>query len=415
MSINRNNYEEYFVLYIDNELNTADRAEVEAFIAANPDLKAELEMFEQVVLPTETPAVFFDKSVLYKSETPATVNETNCEEYFVMYGDNELNNEENALVEEFIYRHPQYQEHFELIQKVRYQPEKHIVFPDKSILYRHERDSRVVPLFPARRIWRMAAAAAVILMIGGTTWYSLQDKAGADNNRTQTVAKNEETKPGSNSQSSSTEKNAVQQDLNTSSGTASVPGDKPAQNSGNDINTNDRIAQPDIAQPNTAQPDVAAANKDVKKSTDTKTDRAINKVVSPQVKPVQDFAQTSKKSQNQSNIQPGSDVTLPKNNDAQNVKVPVVDKPQNIDESMAFAGDQPKNENKVAIGPVELGPNNPFANFVNENEEFEPSDKKNRARGLLRRVSRVFDKATNRQSSDEKKGIHIASFSIPLK
>ncbi|MET0242831.1 MAG: hypothetical protein ABW174_05165 [Flavitalea sp.] len=406
MSINRNNYEEYFVLYIDNELNAADRAEVEAFVAANPDLKAELEMFEQVVLPTEEPSVTFDKSVLYRSETPATVNETNCEEYFVLYGDNELNNEENALVEEFIYRHPQYQEHFELIQKVRYQPEKHIVFPDKSILYRYERDRKVVPLFPARRIWRMAAAAAVILMIGGTTWYSLQHKAGVDSNATQTVAQNQETKKsGTNSQSSSAEKVTEPKNLNTPSSTEVVPGDKKVQNSGTDIKTNDRIANPDFA----------AARNDGKKSGDTKTDRVNNKIISPEVKPVQDFAQTSKKSQKQSNIPTGSDVTLPKNNDAQNVKVPIVDKPQNIDESMALAGDQQKNENKVAIGPVELGPNNPFANFVNENEEFEPSDKKNRARGLLRRVSRVFDKATNRQSSDEKKGIHIASFSIPLK
>src|SRR5687768_15129771 len=161
MNINRDNYEEFFVLYIDKELSPAARVAVEQFVEQNPDLKTELEMLAQTILPLDEMETFVNKDVLLRSESevaPALINDLNCEEFFVMYGDNELNNDENALVEEFVYHHPQYQEHFELIQQVKFQPEKHVVFPDKSILYRSENDVKVVPMFTRMRSWKMVAA-----------------------------------------------------------------------------------------------------------------------------------------------------------------------------------------------------------------------------------------------------------------
>ena len=122
MNINRDNYEEFFVLYIDKELNPAERAAVENFVSQNPDLKTELEMLEQTILPLDKMETFGNKEVLFRKESEPVnglINELNCEAFFVLYADNELNNDQNALVEEFIYRHPQYQEHFELIQQVK--------------------------------------------------------------------------------------------------------------------------------------------------------------------------------------------------------------------------------------------------------------------------------------------------------
>ena len=168
MQINRHNYEEFFLLYVDNELNVADRKAVEAFVEQNPDLEEELVMMMQSVLRPDKNIVFTGKDSLLKNK-PANglVNESNYEEYFVLYGDNELSNEEKDLVEQFVYKHPQYQAEFELIQQARFIPEHAVIYPDKNELYRTEADDRVIPF----GWWKIAAAAIVLLFLGVTAWY----------------------------------------------------------------------------------------------------------------------------------------------------------------------------------------------------------------------------------------------------
>ncbi|MEY3193692.1 MAG: hypothetical protein RI982_1487 [Bacteroidota bacterium] len=50
MMINENNYETYFMSYIDNELNAAERAAVEAFVLTEPKYAAALALFEKTKL-----------------------------------------------------------------------------------------------------------------------------------------------------------------------------------------------------------------------------------------------------------------------------------------------------------------------------------------------------------------------------
>ena len=54
MMINKNNYETYFMSYIDNELNAAERAAVEAFVLTDSKYAAALAVFEKTKLHTST-------------------------------------------------------------------------------------------------------------------------------------------------------------------------------------------------------------------------------------------------------------------------------------------------------------------------------------------------------------------------
>ncbi len=161
MKITRHNYEEYFILYLDNELSSADRREVELFVQQNPDLKAELDILFQSQLSVDTDMVFNGKESLLKTES-ATIRQDNYEERLLSYIDNELTGPEKSRVEQFIADRPLIKKEFEILQKTKLQPEN-IVFGDKSILYRRAEKVRVIAIN-----WRRIAIAASLVLAVGT-------------------------------------------------------------------------------------------------------------------------------------------------------------------------------------------------------------------------------------------------------
>src|SRR5436190_8606306 len=115
MNINRNNYEEFFMLYADNELSAAERKNVELFVAANPDLQQELAVFCDFKLNPDTTIVFAGKETLMKQENgTAAVTISNYETFFVLYADDELTSNEKAAVTSFLLQHPELQPSFDL-------------------------------------------------------------------------------------------------------------------------------------------------------------------------------------------------------------------------------------------------------------------------------------------------------------
>ena len=163
MNINRDNYESWFLLYIDAELSAEEQQEVEAFAAAHPDLKAELDLLLDTRLTDDTPVVF-DKSSLLRSEYTA-INSSNCEEHFLLYVDEELDATEKAAVETFVLQHPEKQEAFTLLKQTKLQPEQ-ISFPDKASLYREEQKERPVIFMQ----WRRLAVAAALIGMAVLVW-----------------------------------------------------------------------------------------------------------------------------------------------------------------------------------------------------------------------------------------------------
>ncbi len=162
--INRNNYEEFFLLYIDGELDEAGRKGVENFVQQNPDLAIELQLFQDAVLQPE-PSIIFDKSFLLKSEN-GSINSANCDEKFCLYIDNELTVTEQKEVETYVLQHPNVQESFTQLKQTKL-PIDTISCPQKDKLYKNEERRRVVYMN-----WlKMSAAAAVIGL--GFYWYGV--------------------------------------------------------------------------------------------------------------------------------------------------------------------------------------------------------------------------------------------------
>jgi hypothetical protein len=171
MKLNRNNYEEYFILYLDNELAAEDRLQVESFVQENPDLKAELDLLLQSKLLPDTDISFADKGPLMRFENPS-VSLHNYEEWLISYIDNELTGEERKEVEQFVAADPSIQKEFSVLQQTKLPPEE-IVFPYKESLYRREEKVRVVSIR-----WRRIAAAAVLLLGISTAAIVLLKKPG---------------------------------------------------------------------------------------------------------------------------------------------------------------------------------------------------------------------------------------------
>jgi hypothetical protein len=186
MEINRHNYEEYFLLYIDNELSVADRSAVDVFVEQNPDLRAELESLQHSLFLPEEKFFFPGMEGLLKNETSATINADNCEEYFVQYHDGELTASEQKLVEEFVQENPQRKVDFELVQKARVQADKAIIFENKEVLYKREKTEKVIYF-----AWLRWSAAAAVIVIAGLLWFNKNTLfTGKSAERTTTFADN---------------------------------------------------------------------------------------------------------------------------------------------------------------------------------------------------------------------------------
>ena len=172
MNINRYNYEEYFLLYVDNELSATERKQVETFVAENPDLEEELMMLKQSLLKPDASLVLEDKSSLFKSEKHSLINLENYETFFLLYVDEELSSQERRAVELFASQHPAQQQELEILLQTRVTPDAAIVFSEKELLYRKVGSEKVI-VFKA---WRIVAVAAMLILAIGIWLSSVTNK-----------------------------------------------------------------------------------------------------------------------------------------------------------------------------------------------------------------------------------------------
>src|SRR6185503_6403033 len=143
MKIDRHNYEEFFILYWDNELTAVQKQAVENFVTQNTDLRAEFEILGETRFTPDASEQFKEKDFLLNN---SFINITNYEEQLLNYIDDEVTADQRKEVEKFVSQYSAVKQELALLQKTKLQPEAEITFPDKSILYRREEKVRVVSM-----------------------------------------------------------------------------------------------------------------------------------------------------------------------------------------------------------------------------------------------------------------------------
>jgi hypothetical protein len=192
MLINRNNYEDFFLLYADGELRADERKAVEDFVAENQDLSIELEMLMAAVLPLEE-IVFIDKSFLYKE----TIFDIGIQEKLLLKLDNELVGEELNSINSELATNETTKKAYDLLKRTKLDAAEKIIFEERHLLYKKEKDNVV-----AFRFMRWAAAA---ILIGFGLFFGIKTTLNK-NAETTGIAKNK-IETNNNAEKASAEKN----------------------------------------------------------------------------------------------------------------------------------------------------------------------------------------------------------------
>lgn len=373
MNINRHNYEEYFILYIDNELSSDERRMVEVFVQQHPDLQEELDILLQYKFTPDTNITFTGKEELMKvnGDTPVTL--TNYEEWLVLYMDNELNAEQRVSVEQFIAANPSVKEELALLQRTKLQPEE-IIFADKASLYRKEEKVRPVPV----RWWRLAAAAVLLLGVGITTAILVNKKS---------PAADKEIVKGTTPEKKATPETPV-----------IILKESNSPVNENVVASNNEVTAPVVKQ--------AGNNNAIAKGKNNTTKNQLPNIITTNTVKEEPVVATTNK--------PTNDLPVPLNNpnviknDATNNTVASNNTPkENIQKNPLTNSVVTKD--KTSSSDIVYASNN-----LTDADFDQPDSKKNKNRGFFRKLARTFEKRTDIDPTDDNK-LLVAGLSIKLK
>jgi hypothetical protein len=169
MQINRQNYEQYFLLYADGELTTSERNAVQQFVTENKDLAIELEMIQAAILPKED-IKLLDKNFLYKGVDYKT------QQKLLLKLDNELPANELAEINALLSNNINAKAEYDLLASTVLDKNEKIIFEHKHLLYKKEKDSVVV--FGYLR-WAAAAIFIGFALFTGIKFYNNKNTEGS--------------------------------------------------------------------------------------------------------------------------------------------------------------------------------------------------------------------------------------------
>jgi hypothetical protein len=165
MKINRNNYEAFFVDYLDGKLDEKLVNDFIEFLQKNPDLKEELSLFDTVAVEAED-ITFNKKELLLKEKYDV---EQAFNEAAIAQLEGEILASENAEFENYLSTHPERQKEAKLFGLTKLQPDVTVVFSKKNKIYKRSAVRTVL-------LWTMRAAAVIVVALSVYTFVGTSDK-----------------------------------------------------------------------------------------------------------------------------------------------------------------------------------------------------------------------------------------------
>lgn len=161
MKINRNNYEPFFVDYLEGNLDENLVDDFIEFLQQNPDLKEELSFFEPVVIAPENLS-FANKKILYKEKFDA---EETFNHAAIARLEGDISPLEKAEFENYLSTHPKKKNEAALFTKTKLLPDFSVVFKSKSKLRRQSAGKMIL-------LWTSRVAAVFIIALAIYTYFS---------------------------------------------------------------------------------------------------------------------------------------------------------------------------------------------------------------------------------------------------
>jgi hypothetical protein len=165
MTINRENYEAFFLDYHEGNLTKGQKEELMDFLQQNIDLKDEFDHFEMIFLGDDVQETIFAGKDLLKRPFDTTIHDTVKEIHLIAWHEGDLNETEKKMVEQTVAEDVNLQKDFNLYGLTRLLPDHSIVYQNKKSLKRY-----VIGGFGSSLV-RIATAAAILGFIA-TLYFS---------------------------------------------------------------------------------------------------------------------------------------------------------------------------------------------------------------------------------------------------
>lgn len=158
MKITRDNYEEYFIDYLDGNLSDSQIEEFEAFLIQNPDLRNEVEGLENIVM-APSKEDYPVKENLKQIDISIPVNDRNFDFFCIAEAEGDLNPAQKNALDAYLSKNPEKKKERDFLFKLKLKPEKDIQFTDKAGL------KKSVFFLKRPAVYRTLAFAASIALL----------------------------------------------------------------------------------------------------------------------------------------------------------------------------------------------------------------------------------------------------------